>query len=111
MATQSEQFHADEQRRESAKKRKNAPRSNGSETQNVRDGARKRGHTESKATYALEPKTVGRRPSRKSTRKSANHAKSDAGLNRVEQQRKGSPDAAFRRTRARAKRPRGKARR
>lgn len=107
MATQSEQFHADEQRRESEKKRKKARRKAG-DAQKLRPAKKKKGHTETKATYALEPKTDGKRPSRKSTRKSANHAKSDASLNRVEQQRKASPDAAFRRSRARSTRPRGK---
>lgn len=105
MATQSEQFHADEQRREGEKKRKKAQSK--ADTQKVRTRPKK-GHTETKATYALEPKTDGKRPSRKSTRKSANHAKSDAGLTRVEQQRKGSPDAAFRKSRARSAHPRGK---
>ncbi|MGH7280665.1 MAG: hypothetical protein ACRELY_04010 [Polyangiaceae bacterium] len=108
MATQSEQFHADEQRRDGAKKRKKASQANERDAQKVRGRAKKKGHTESKATYALEQKTDGKRPSRKSTRKSANHAKSDAGLTRVEQQRKGSPDAAFRKSRARSKHPRGK---
>ena len=105
MATQSEQFHADEQRRESEKKRKKAQRK--ADAQKARARAKK-GHTETKATYALEPTADGKRPSRKSTRKSANHAKSDAALTRTEQQRKGSSDAAFRRSRARAARPRGK---
>ena len=108
MATQSEQFHADEQRREAAKKRKAASKAKAADTQKARGRAKKKGHTESKATYALEPKTSGKMPSRYSSRKSANHAKGDSSLTRVEQQRQGSSDAAFRRSRARSKHPRGK---
>lgn len=51
-----------------------------------------------KATYALEEGTVGR-PSRKSTRKSANRSKPDASLNAREQLKKNSPAARYRKAR------------
>jgi hypothetical protein len=67
-----------------------------------------KGHAAGKATYALELPAKGKRPSRKSTRKSANHAKADANLNRIEELRRGSPESRFRRDRARRMRTRGK---
>jgi hypothetical protein len=109
MATRSEQQHAEEQRRgpRDTKKNKKANRSKpGSAPKD-----RKRGKTRAggKATHALEPKRAGR-PSRESTRKSANRAKGDSSLNHTEEMKKGSPDSRFRKASAGKSRVRGKPR-
>ena len=67
----------------------------------------KLGHTETKATYAREPRGASGQATRKSTRGSANRAKADSSLNRHDEQVKGSPDAQHRRAAARTKRVRG----
>jgi hypothetical protein len=96
MATRSEQTHAEEQRK--------GPRGS------IRAGRSKPGvplaerspdkeHAGRKATYALEAEREGR-PSRKSTRKSANRSKPDSGLNIREQLQKTSPEARARKSRA-----------
>jgi hypothetical protein len=66
------------------------------------DRTRAKKHAGRKATYALEDRTSGR-PSRKSTRKSANRSKPDASLNAREALQKGSPAARYRKARARTK--------
>jgi hypothetical protein len=104
MATRSQQFHAEEERRQGAKNRKRA-KANAAPKARARS---KKGRTETKAPYALEPEDKGARPSRKSSRKSANHAKPDASFNMVEQLSKTSPEARFRKERARNTKVRGK---
>jgi hypothetical protein len=64
-------------------------------------------HAEAKATHALEVTTSGR-PSRKSTRASANRVKADAPMNLTEEFRKGAPRAVARNAQARRERVRGK---
>jgi hypothetical protein len=59
-------------------------------------------HAAKKATYALED-TANGRVSRKSTRKSANRAKSDTNFNLRENLQKGSPTARFRKASARTR--------
>ncbi len=107
MATKAEQFHAEEQRLHRGKKHgKNASGSKPGSKPSVRSAKRK--HAGKKATHAIEPTTAkGTRPSRKSTRKSANRAKPDATFNLQEEQRKGSPTARFRKSSARSSRVRG----
>jgi hypothetical protein len=68
--------------------------------------ARAKGRTAGKATYAYEPPRPGK-PSRKSSRKSANRAKPDVGLTATESTKKGSPEARFRKARDGATRVRG----
>ncbi len=63
-------------------------------------------HAGLKATHALE-KSNGVRPSRESTRKSANRAKADAARNITEEVRKGAPAQLARKARARASHVRG----
>jgi hypothetical protein len=104
MATRSEQFHADEQRT-SAKSHRRAGRTKPGVAPKNR--SRAKDHAAKKATYALETTEGDKRPSRKSTRKSANRAKSDSSFNAVEELRKGSPESRFRKDRARAARARG----
>jgi hypothetical protein len=95
MATRSEQHHAAEVHENQAKNAKGRTPKTGS----APNGTRNKKHAGRKATYALEESGAGR-PSRKSTRKSANHAKPDAGLNVREELRKGSPTARYRRAHA-----------
>jgi hypothetical protein len=104
MATKSEQYRANEQRQSRAqkpKKRRTEPAA----------GARGRSRTSAriakKATYALE-RGQAKRPSRKSTRKSAHRSKTDAGLVGREELRTTSPEARFARSRARAKGVKGR---
>ena len=102
MATRSEQFRATEARHgqsEGAAQRR-AARSKPGATSEQR--SRSKVHADKKATYALEPATSGR-PSRKSTRKSANRSKPDTAFNLTEQLKKGSPEARFRRARAQSR--------
>lgn len=88
MATKSEQFHAEEQRRAQAGKTKPARSKPDTQTnESVRAGE--------KATYAFE-ETAGR-PTRKSTRKGANRSKPDTGLTLHEQHVRGTPEERFRR--------------
>ncbi len=91
MATRSEQFRAEAQRKSRGKKR----------TGNAKPGkpARAKKHAEKKATFALE-ETGGKR-SRKSSRKSANRAKPESTLEIREQIQKGSPERVFERAAAR----------
>ena len=99
MATRSEQYHADEQRR-------------GDATRGKRDGRAKPGippedrshdkkHAGQKATHALEEVEDGKRPSRKSTRGGANHTKPDSGLGLRAAQAKAKPEAVAARARVR----------
>jgi hypothetical protein len=102
MATRAEQFHADEQRTGRSRVRKG--RSKPGVPRKKR--SRAKAHAAKKATVALE--VGGKRPSRKSTRSSANRAKTDASYNRVEELRKGSPESRYRKAEAKGSRVRGK---
>jgi hypothetical protein len=103
MATRSEQYRAQSQRTGRGGKRKAQQNQAGGRR---RKRTRAKLHTRAKATYALEP-TSGKRPSRKSTRKSANRAKPDTNFNLREEMQKGSPEQRARRARAVASRARG----
>jgi len=108
MATRAEQFHADEQRSGKTGTRKRRSRSKPGVPRAKRSRAKE--HAAKKAPYALELTVNGARPSRKSTRKSANRAKPDAAFNATEELRKGSPEARFHKEEARSTRARGKGR-
>ncbi|HEY8090760.1 MAG TPA: hypothetical protein VIF09_23020 [Polyangiaceae bacterium] len=102
MATKAEQFHSDEQRkgqrgkaRASKKKAKSSAWS------------RKSAHAGSKATRAMEETAPGKRPSRESTRGSANRAKADSAMNLTEEKRKGSPENRARKARVKGVKVRG----
>jgi|SRR5277367_3524502 len=69
--------------------------------------SRAKQHAEAKATRALEVVAKGR-PSRKSTRASANRSKPDAPMNLTEESRKGAPRAVARTAQAKRGRVRGK---
>jgi hypothetical protein len=102
MATKSERVKAEEQKKGTKPKRarKLARR---------KTDAEKHEHHEStaagkKATYAKEPAPAkGKRPSRKSTRASANRAKADTNLNLRSERAKSSPKARASASKAKAK--------
>lgn len=107
MATKSEQHHAEEQRTGRAK----APKKRVSRSKPGSPAAKRRPTTKrgaGKATYAIEPTRAGR-PSRKSTRKSANRVKADSNLTLREDRQKGSPESRFEKARVQRTRPRGSA--
>ena len=106
MATRSEQHHADEQRHKERESKTNKQGNRSKPGSAPGDRLRSKKHAERKATHALEPDRRGR-PSRKSTRKSANRAKPDTNLNLREDLQKGSPEARFRKADAGAGRVRG----
>jgi hypothetical protein len=93
MATRSQQFKADAQRTGSA------PPRDAAEAQPQEP----HGHAEKKATVAREAQAESGQPSRKSTRKSANHAKTDTGVVRAQQMKQSTPEARFARTDAHRK--------
>ncbi len=105
MATRSQQHHAEAQRRGARNTKANKQGSKPGSTPSARSRTKMRAGR--KATHAIEPDRKGR-PSRESTRKSANRAKPDTNFNLREQRQKGSPEARFRRAAARAGRVRGK---
>jgi hypothetical protein len=107
MATRSEQFRANQERKHS----KNAPPTRSAAAKHTPTTAQSRRteHARKKATYALEIAEKGQRSTRKSTRKSANRSKPDATFNILESFVKGSPEARFRRARAQSKRVGGSA--
>ena len=98
MATRAEQQRSDEQRK---------GRGGRTSVKKTRKGrwSHDKGHAASKATHALE-ESKGR-PSRESTRASANRSKADAAMNVTEETRKGSPESLARKNIARRSRVRG----
>jgi hypothetical protein len=88
MATKAEQFHAEEQRL--AQKAKSAKRAK-----------------IAKATKESKPSARAAAATRSSKKKRDKRVKPDATQNRIEEQRKGSPDARFRKANARASKVRG----
>ena len=99
MSTRSEQSRTEDQRQSSARKRaaKKAPA--------AKSKGAKAGRVAAKAAYAYEAPRAGK-PSRKSTRKSANRAK-DVTFERRESLQKGTPKARARRAQAQGSRARG----
>jgi hypothetical protein len=98
MATRAERYRSDAERTGRAQRKA---------TRKPRKGtwSHDKAHAASKATHALEESSG--RPSRESTRGSANRAKSDTAFNLTEEKRKGAPQAVARRGRARRSRVRG----
>jgi hypothetical protein len=97
MATKAERFRSEQERAHITK-----PPAKPTSQRKPKKAAlgRKKGHAAVKATHALEEVGPGKRPSRKSTRASANRAKADVGFNRAEQIKKGSPTARAKKARA-----------
>ncbi len=99
MATRSERFHAEEQRHPSKRATKRTKDHEAKKTRVKRAlHAHENVHAGKKATVALEarPTNKGKRPSRKSSRKSANRSKFDTSQELRSEARKASPDARFR---------------
>ena len=107
MATRSEQFRANQERKHT----KQAPPARSAAPKHTPTIAQSRRtkHARKKATYALEIAEKGQRSTRKSTRKSANRSKPDATFNLLESFLKGSPESRFRKASAQGKRVRGSA--
>jgi hypothetical protein len=105
MATRAERFHADQEKsgdkgRKPKRKSKKKPKKSA--------WKRESHHAEVKATHALEPRpSKGKRPSRVSSRASANRAKGDASFEHRQEDKKTSADSRYRKSRARASRVRG----
>lgn len=102
MATRAEQLRYQQERDESKKKRAKKARKAAAKPAPKKRASR----TATKATVAVEEHGTAR-PSRKSTRGSANRLKSDTNLNLREERVKGSPENRYRKTRAKAARVRG----
>jgi len=102
MATRAEQARAETQREESKKKRAKKARKKAATPPPKKRVTR----TAAKATVAVEERGE-KRPSRKSTRGSANRLKSDTNLVLREERAKTSPENRYRKQRARSSRVRG----
>ena len=81
MTTRSQQFKSDAERTHAKPVTPEAPTSARVE----------HGSVAKNATYAREEHAAGTQPSRRSTRKSANHAKTDTGEVRAEQMKQAAP--------------------
>lgn len=105
MATRAEQFRASEEKsgakgRTPKRKSKKKPKKSAWKHESH--------HAEVKATHAVEPRPAeGKRPSRVSSRASANRAKGDASFERREEDKKTSPESRYRKASARASHVRG----
>ncbi len=66
------------------------------------------GHVAKKATYAREENVATEDRSRKSTRKSANHAKTDASEIHAVQMKENTPEKSYERSAAKATHGRGR---
>jgi hypothetical protein len=104
MATRSENFRAEEQRK-GPRAADGGARSTQKATASQEHA---KTHAEKKASYARELPAEGSQPSRKSTRKSANRSKPDTNLILRESRKNRSPEARFRKSAAQSKRVRGK---
>jgi hypothetical protein len=104
MATRAQRFRSESERRHPSGAGK--PKSSRRQPKKAAFGRNKR-HAAAKATVALETTQAGRRPSRKSTRASANRAKSDVPFDISEQRRKTSPQARARKSLAKRATVRG----
>jgi len=104
MATRAEQFRTEEERHPKRKAVQPRPAKEKRVTKGRHAGP---STVANKATYALESPAADGRRSRKSTRGSANRAKPDTNFNLRESLVKGSPEARFRKARAKKTRVRG----
>ena len=104
MATKAQRARSDAQRTHGAASRK--ARVSKKQPKKA-DWSHEKAHAGTKAAYAFEETVAGERPSRESTRRSANRAKGDTALNLREQAKKGTPTNRARNARAKAGRVRG----
>ncbi len=98
MATRSEQYRAQAQRHPSKQSKKKAANHAAKNSRVKRKvAARENVRAGKKATTALEPRPAnGARPSRKSTRASANRMKYDTNIELRQDRRKRSPESRYR---------------
>ena len=108
MATKAEKVHAEEQRHGPSPKTKKRAKAKKMRAEKL-VAPHETKHAGKKASYALETTPAKGRPSRKSTRSSANRAKPDTNLTLREGRAKGSPEARYGKSRARTSRVRGSA--
>jgi hypothetical protein len=106
MATKAERFRNEQERTPPAGGR--AKRTSQRKPKKAAFG-REKAHARVKATHALEDTKASARPSRKSTRASANRAKPDAAFNLTEEKRKASPQSRASKARAQRATVRGRA--
>lgn len=99
MTTKAEEFKSNVQR-------KGHPKRTATKKPRRSKWSRDKQHAAIKATHSLEVTKSGR-PSRKSTRASANRAKADAPMNLSEAVRKGTPAMRASKARAKGQRVRG----
>jgi hypothetical protein len=104
MATKAEQWKSEEERKHGTGNKK--PRVSKKKPKKAAWSHDKH-HAATKATHAFEEGTPGKRPSRESTRGSANHSKADAAANLTEQARKSAPTNRARKSRAAGAKVRG----
>jgi len=111
MATKSEQYKASAQRDAALKKNGKKKPSRAKPRVRAKTAKTTIAHgskaAAKKATYVLEQADGGKRPSRKSTRASAHHARLDSALALRQEGRARSADSRYRRAKAKASRVRG----
>ncbi len=97
MSTRSENARSEQQRKSSSSKRAKKAKASGAHGAHDANGQQHHVNQKSarKATYALETHTPGKRPSRKSTRKSNNRSKPDTNLELRAQRKKHSPEGRY----------------
>jgi hypothetical protein len=100
MATKAEEFRSREQK-------KGKPSKVSAKKPRKAKWSRAKSHAASKATHAFEPTAPGKRPSRESSRSSANRAKADSGFDLTEELKKGKPENRALKARAKRTRVRG----
>jgi hypothetical protein len=111
MATRAEQFRSEEQRTHGKGLHKRPHKTHVSKKQPKKAAwSRNKPHAGAKATHALESVARGARPSRESTRASANRAKPDSAFNLTEETKKGAPQNRARKARTRSLKVRGRPR-
>jgi hypothetical protein len=106
MATRAEQFRSAQMGQRD--KSEDRASSNGRKKPKKSEWRSESKHAGVKATHALEETSSGARPSRKSTRASANRAKPDAHMQLGEERVEASPETRARRARVSRTRVRGK---
>lgn len=106
MATKAEEFRAAEQKTGS---RGRKPKRTSRKKPKKSAWKHESHHAQAKATHAYEPRpSHGKRPSRVSSRASANRAKGDAPFEHRREDREASPDSRYREARGRSSHVRGR---
>lgn len=104
MSTRAQQQRYAEERKHPSKRDAARPR----KSRSGDPGEHENAHAARKAAYALEPRAADGSASRRSTRASANHQRTDAGKLRATTMAERTPESASARAKARATRSHGK---